>query len=252
VKVLIVDDEKPARDRLRQLLDDFGDNDVVGEASNGEEAIALAAATTPDVVLLDIRMPGVDGIETAHHLNAMETPPAVVFTTAYDEYAIDAFDARAIGYVLKPVRRERLERALDHASRLSGHALNELTANTSLDSTRNHVCARIHDQLRLIPIAEISYFNADQKYVCVHHSKGEDLIDDSLKSLEDEFAEQFVRIHRSALVAVDKIDKLEKSDDGKTRVVLRDGSQEDDNSPIDELVISRRHLATVRRRLKGG
>jgi two-component system response regulator AlgR len=252
VKVLIVDDEKPARDRLRQLLDDFGDNDVVGEASNGEEAIALAAATTPDVVLLDIRMPGVDGIETAHHLNAMETPPAVVFTTAYDEYAIDAFDARAIGYVLKPVRRERLERALDHASRLSGHALNELTANTSLDSTRNHVCARIHDQLRLIPIAEISYFNADQKYVCVHHLKGEDLIDDSLKSLEDEFAEQFVRIHRSALVAVDKIDKLEKSDDGKTRVVLRDGSQEDDNSPIDELVISRRHLATVRRRLKGG
>jgi two-component system response regulator AlgR len=252
VKILIVDDEKPARDRLRQLLDDFGDHDVVGEASNGAEAIALAASTIPDVVLLDIRMPGVDGIETAHHLNAMENPPAVVFTTAYDEYAIDAFDARAIGYVLKPVRRERLERALEHASRLSGHALSELTANSSLKSTRNHVCARIHDELRLIPVADISYFNADQKYVCVHHSDGEDLIDDSLKSLEDEFAEQFVRIHRSALVAVDKIEKLEKTSDGKTHVVLRDSSQEDDNSPNDELVISRRHLATVRRRLKGG
>ncbi len=252
MKILIVDDEKPARDRLRQLLDDFGDHDIVGEASNGEEAIALAASTIPDVVLLDIRMPGVDGIETAHHLNAMETPPAVVFTTAYDEYAIDAFDARAIGYVLKPVRRERLERALEHASRLSGHALSELTANSSLKSTRNHVCARIHDELRLIPVADISYFNADQKYVCVHHSDGEDLIDDSLKSLEDEFAEQFVRIHRSALVAVDKIEKLEKTSDGKTHVVLRDSSQEDDNSPNDELVISRRHLATVRRRLKGG
>jgi len=252
VKILIVDDEKPARDRLRQLLDDFGNHDVVGEASNGEEAIALAASTIPDVVLLDIRMPGVDGIETAHHLNAMENPPAVVFTTAYDEYAIDAFDARAIGYVLKPVRRERLERALEHASRLSGHALSELTANSSLESTRNHVCARVHDELRLIPVADISYFNADQKYVCVHHSDGEDLIDDSLKSLEDEFAEQFVRIHRSALVAVDKIEKLEKTSDGKTHVVLRDSSQEDDNSPNDELVISRRHLATVRRRLKGG
>ena len=252
MKILIVDDEKPARDRLRQLLDDFGDHDIVGEASNGEEAIALAASTIPDVVLLDIRMPGVDGIETAHHLNAMENPPAVVFTTAYDEYAIDAFDARAIGYVLKPVRRERLERALEHASRLSGHALSELTANSSLKSTRNHVCARIHDELRLIPVADISYFNADQKYVCVHHSDGEDLIDDSLKSLEDEFAEQFVRIHRSALVAVDKIEKLEKTSDGKTHVVLRDSSQEDDNSPNDELVISRRHLATVRRRLKGG
>ena len=252
MKILIVDDEKPARDRLRQLLDDFGDHDIVGEASNGEEAIALATSTIPDVVLLDIRMPGVDGIETAHHLNAMENPPAVVFTTAYDEYAIDAFDARAIGYVLKPVRRERLERALEHASRLSGHALSELTANSSLKSTRNHVCARIHDELRLIPVADISYFNADQKYVCVHHSDGEDLIDDSLKSLENEFVEQFVRIHRSALVAVDKIEKLEKTSDGKTHVVLRDSSQEDDNSPNDELVISRRHLATVRRRLKGG
>jgi len=252
VKILIVDDEKPARDRLRQLLDDFGDHDIVGEASNGEEAIALATSTIPDVVLLDIRMPGVDGIETAHHLNAMENPPAVVFTTAYDEYAIDAFDARAIGYVLKPVRRERLERALEHASRLSGHALSELTANSSLKSTRNHVCARIHDELRLIPVADISYFNADQKYVCVHHSDGEDLIDDSLKSLENEFVEQFVRIHRSALVAVDKIEKLEKTSDGKTHVVLRDSSQEDDNSPNDELAISRRHLATVRRRLKGG
>jgi two-component system response regulator AlgR len=252
VKILIVDDEKPARDRLRQLLDDFGSHAVVGEASNGEEAIALAAATAPDVVLLDIRMPGVDGIETAHHLNAMESPPAVVFTTAYDEYAIDAFDARAIGYVLKPVRRERLERALEHASQLSGQVLNDLTTNTGLESARNHVCARIHDELRLIPIAEVSYFNADQKYVCVHHANGENLIDDSLKSLEDEFAEQFVRIHRSALVAVDKIEKLEKSGDGKTRVVLRDSSQEEDNSPIDELVVSRRHLATVRRRLKGG
>ncbi len=252
MKILIVDDEKPARDRLRQLLDDFGNHDVVGEASNGEEAIALAASKIPDVVLLDIRMPGVDGIETAHHLNAMESPPAVVFTTAYDEYAIDAFDARAIGYVLKPVRRERLERALEHASRLSGHALSELTANSSLKGTRNHVCARVHDELRLIPVADVSYFNADQKYVCVHHSDGEDLIDDSLKSLEDEFAEQFVRIHRSALVAVDKIEKLEKTSDGKTHVVLRDSSQEDDNSPNDELVISRRHLATVRRRLKGG
>lgn len=252
MKVLIVDDEKPARDRLRQLLDDFGGHDVVGEAANGEEAIALAASTIPDVVLLDIRMPGVDGIETAHHLNAMESPPAVVFTTAYDEYAIDAFDARAIGYVLKPVRRERLERALEHASRLSGSALNELTANSDLESTRNHVCARVHDELRLIPIADVSYFNADQKYVCVHHSDGEDLIDDSLKSLEDEFVGQFVRIHRGALVAVDKIEKLEKTSDGKTHVVLRDSSQEDDNSPNDELVISRRHLATVRRRLKGG
>lgn len=247
MKVLIVDDEKPARDRLRQLVDDFDVHEVVGEAANGEQAIALATSLKPDVVLLDIRMPGIDGIETAHHLNAMEVPPAVVFTTAYDEYAIDAFEARAIGYVLKPVRHERLERALEHAARITGKALNALTAETPLKSRRQHVCARVGDELRLIPIGAISYFNADQKYVCVHHEKGEDLIDDSLKALEDEFADDFVRIHRGALVAIAEIDRLDKSADGKTRVVLR----ETDDDESDELTISRRHLANVRRRLKG-
>ena len=246
MKVLIVDDEQPARERLRQLVDDGGQHVVVAEAANGEEAVAMAALHNPDVVLLDIRMPGVDGIETAHHLNAMETPPAVVFTTAYDEYAMDAFDARAIGYVLKPVRRERLERALEHAARISGQMLKQLTDETSLKSRRQHVCTREHGELRLIPISNIRYFNADQKYVTVHHSDGQSLIDDSLKVLEDEFADQFVRIHRSVLVALDQIDRLEKMTDGKTQIVLRDGHVDD-----DALTISRRHLADVRRRLKG-
>ena len=147
---------------------------------------------------------------------------------------------------------QRLERALEHAQRLSGRTLHELAEESKLETRRNHVCARLHDELRLIPIDEISYFNADLKYVCVHHGNGEDLIDDSLKSLEQEFAERFVRIHRSALVAVDKIDRLEKSADGRTHVVLRNTPRGDDNTPDDELVISRRHLATVRRRLKGG
>ena len=248
MKVLIVDDEKPARDRLRQLIDDFGTYEVVGEASNGAQAIALATTLRPDIVLLDIRMPGVDGIETAHHLNAMDAPPAVVFTTAYDEYAIDAFEARAIGYVLKPVRRKRLERALEHAGRLSGKMLSQLTTASHLKSRRKHVCALVHGELRLIPINDVDYFNADQKYVGVHHAHGLDLIDDSLKSLEKEFADEFVRIHRGALVAVDKIDKLEKTADGKTRAVLRRASADEN----DDLVISRRHLADVRRRLKGG
>ena len=244
MKVMIVDDEKPARERLRQLIDDLEIHNVVGEAANGEEAIAMAMDVLPDVVLLDIRMPGVDGIETAHHMNAMESPPAIVFTTAYDEYAIDAFDARAIGYVLKPVRRERLERALQHASRLTGQTLSDLAGDSGIESRRNHVCARVHGELRLIPIDEISFFNADQKYVSVHHAGGEDLIDDSLNSLEEEFADKFVRIHRAALVAVSHIDKLEKTTDGTSRIVLRDDLNH-------ELVISRRHLANVRRRLKG-
>jgi two-component system response regulator AlgR len=247
MKVLIVDDEKPARDRLRQLLGDLESYDVVGEAANGEEALAVAADTGPDIVLLDIRMPGLDGIEAARHLNKLENPPAVVFTTAYDEYAIEAFEARAIGYVLKPVRRDRLSGALEHAAKLAANTLNDVAGATNMDTRRKHVCARSHGQLKLIPIQEIYYFQADQKYVCVNHAAGKDLIDESLKALEDEFADDFVRIHRGAVVAVDKIEQLAKTGDGKHYVVLRDSGDVDEN----ELTISRRHLADVRKRLKG-
>lgn len=247
MRILIVDDEQPARDRLSQLIRDSGQHEVVAEAGNGKQAIELAEELQPDVVLLDIRMPGVDGIETAHHLNTMESPPAVVFATAYDEYAIDAFDARAIGYVMKPVRRERLERALEQAARISGNALQQLSADQKMQSQRQHVCTREHGQLRLIPITDVRYFNADQKYVTVHHSDGQSLIDDSLKQLEEEFAGRFVRIHRNSLVAVKHIDRLEKTEDGKSIVVLRNSSPDEG----DMLTISRRHLANVRRQLKG-
>jgi len=248
MKVLIVDDEQPARERLRQLIDDIGRYEVVGDAGNGEQAIEMAARLGPDIVLLDIRMPGMDGIETAHHLNSMDPAPAVVFTTAYDEYAIAAFDARAIGYVLKPIRRSRLEAALEHAARLTGHALADLASSEGMASQRQHVCARVKDELRLIPVSDIRFFSADQKYTCVHHANGEDLIEDSLKSLEEEFRAGFVRIHRGALVRVDCIDRIEKDRGGKSRVVLRVGSPDDG----DTLIISRRHVADVRRRLKGG
>lgn len=251
MKILIVDDEKPARDRLRQLLDDFDGHEVVGEAANGEQAIAMTTELSPEIVLLDIRMPGISGIETARHLGAMESPPAVVFTTAYDEYAVEAFDARAIGYVLKPVRRERLQSALEQAARLGSQVLSELAADSELENRRQHVCTRMRGGLYLIPIRDINFFSADQKYVSAHHVNGRGLIDDSLKSLEQEFCDDFVRIHRGALVAVNQIRKLEKLANGKTRIVLRDISHHDHNGPDNELVISRRHLADVRRRLKG-
>ena len=246
MKVLIVDDEKPARDRLHQILADEDQYEVVGEAANGLEALEKASRLSPDVVLLDIRMPGMEGIETAHHLNAMDPAPAVVFTTAYDEYAIDAFEARAIGYVLKPVRRSRLTGALEQATRFAGSTLSEAAAEARLDVRRKHVCAHAHGELKLIPVHEITSFIADQKYVAVDHDNGKDLIDDSLKSLESEFGNRFVRVHRSALIAVDRIDRIEKNSEGKSRIVLRDGSHVDDK----ELIISRRHVAEVKRRLK--
>jgi len=246
MKVLIVDDEPPARNRLRQILADCGDHEVVGEAGNGREALDIAARTKPDVVLLDIRMPGIDGIETAHHLNKAETPPAVVFTTAYDEYAIDAFDASAVGYLLKPVRREKLIQALAQASRLSGDVLDDIGKQAGVATHRKNICARLHDELRLIPVTDIYYFIADQKYVSVVHKDGRDLIEDSLKSLEEEFGNRFVRIHRGAVVAVDAIDTLRRDEDGRTRVMLRSGNSD------DELLVSRRHVANVKRRLRKG
>jgi len=251
VNVLIVDDELPARSRLRQLLEDGGLHRVVGEAGNGREALDLASRLEPDVVLLDVSMPGLNGIETAHHLNAFDKPPCIIFTTAYDDYAIEAFDARAVGYVLKPVRRERLERALQQAARLNRNLLSEIGKSSGMDGGRQHVCARVRGELRLIPVADIDYCHADQKYVRVHHRHGQDLIDDSLKMLEDEFAKVFVRIHRGALVAVSKIETLRKLDDGRLAVTLRGNHGNPPGEAADSLVISRRHLAEVRRRIRG-
>lgn len=248
MNVLIVDDEAPARDRLRQLLEEDGAHEVVGEAGNGKQALELAAELAPDVVLLDIRMPGLSGIETAHHLNALESPPAVIFATAYDEYAIEAFEASAIGYVLKPVRRERLDQALELAGRLSSSVLGDVARKSGIADRRNHVCTRSQGELKLIPVSDVYYFLADQKYVSVFHAHGQDLIDDSLKALEEEFGNSFVRIHRGALVSLAAIESLQKSEDGRTQVVLRGGGTTDDEG----LMVSRRHLTNVKRRLKKG
>ena len=248
MKVLIVDDEAPARDRLRRLLEEDGAHAVVGEAGDGRRALELAQEFSPDVVVLDIRMPGLSGIETAHHLNTFDNPPAVIFATAYDEYAIEAFEASAVGYVLKPVRRERLNQALELAERLSYSVLGTVAKQSGMSARREHVCTRSQGEMKLIPISGVHYFLADQKYVSVFHSNGQDLIDDSLKALETEFADTFVRIHRGALVAVSSIDSLRKTEDGRMQVVLRDGGTDD----VEGLIISRRHQTNVKRRLQKG
>ncbi|MGB5344737.1 MAG: response regulator [Woeseia sp.] len=245
MNILIVDDEMPARQRLRLLVEERADLAVIGEAANGIEALEKVQALQPDVVLLDIRMPGMDGIETARHLDLLDDAPAVIFTTAFDEYAMQAFDARAIGYVLKPVRRERLYKALSQAERLTRGSLQDLRQEASSAEQRRHVCARVRNELKLIHVDDIAYFQADQKYVRVCHAAGDNLIDDSLKLLEQEFGDRFVRIHRSALVSIAHIEALERTPDGETQIRLR----HDDGAV--SLAISRRHLADVRRRLKG-
>ena len=220
LKVLIVDDEPPARARLRSLLAEIGEVEIVGEPTNGEEGLRAAVDLSPDVVLLDVRMPGMDGIEAARHLNALEEPPAVIFTTAYDEYAINAFEAQAVGYLLKPIRQEKLAAALSQAGRLTRPQLLKIAA-ASPSERRTHIAARHREGLRLIPVEEVQFFFAEQKYTTVRHLKGEDLIEDSLRALEEELGSAFVRIHRNALVSVRFLERIERNADGQYFVRLR-------------------------------
>lgn len=242
--VLIVDDEAPARERLERLLGELPDFTVAGACATGADALKLAAELEPHIVLLDIRMPGMSGLETARHLAALERPPAVVFATAYDEYALQAFEARAVGYLLKPVRLERLEEALRHAARLAAPEARALaTAAEPKPAPRQHVAARLRDEIRLIPVKDIRFFRADQKYVTVRHAQGEDLIDEPLWQLAEEFEREFVRAHRSLLVAIAHIEALERTADGGFALKIRgDG---------ELLPVSRRQVADLRKRLEG-
>src|SRR5262245_23654762 len=243
MKLLIVDDEPPARDRLRRLLAEIEDCEVVAEAGNGEEALARVGEMRPDVVLLDVRMPGLSGIQVARHIDSLDDPPSVIFTTAYDQYAVEAFETEAVGYLLKPVRKEKLAHALRHAARISPSRLVRVAQSARLEHRREQICARLGEQLRLIPLADIYFFLADQKYVTVRHKGGENLIDESLKTLADEFAPDFVRIHRNALVAEKQISAVERTDAGQYVVRVKDQP--------DVLEVSRRHAAELLRRIRG-
>jgi len=237
VQVLIVDDEALARDRLVRMVSDFDDHAVVGEAANGVQAVELANRDRPDLVLLDIRMPGMDGLEAARHLLDLEEPPAVVFCTAYEEHAIEAFDVQAVGYLLKPVRKDDLARVLASVHRLNKAQLAGLDDDGV--QRRTHISARTRRGIELVPVHEICYFQADQKYVTVRHAGGELIIDETLRELEEEFGEAFLRVHRNALVATRAIEGLERNEDGSHQVRLKG---------IAELLeISRRHVSGVRK-----
>lgn len=202
LRILIVDDEAPARSRLRDLLGDIVDTcptRVVGLAANGVEALRLLDETPVDVVLSDIRMPVMDGVELARHLRRLESPPAVVFTTAYDQYALQAFELAAADYLLKPVRVERLAEALGKARRLIAPSDAALAALAPC--ARRHFSVSERGRILLVPVEDVVYLKAEQKYVTARTSEREYLLDESLVQLEQEFGERFIRIHRNSLVA---------------------------------------------------
>lgn len=236
MKVLIADDEPRARDRLSRLVTELRDYQLLEEqAANGQQTLELCARLQPDILLLDIQMPLLDGLEVAAALNQQPAPPAIIFCTAHDEFALPAFAVNALGYLVKPVRKEALQQALERASRMQGKTAGHEAEDQP--AGRTHISARTHKGIECIALEDILYFQAEDKYVIIHHLNGETLIDESLKALEGEFPELLLRIHRSTLVNQAYIERLERTN-GQQVLYLK-------NRP-DPLAVSRRHVSRVR------
>lgn len=242
MKILIVDDEVLARERLHDLVVELYPEAATIEAANGMETIDKITEYSPDIILLDIRMPGMDGLEVANHILHLEEKPAIVFTTAYQGHALSAFDANAVDYLLKPIRKERLKTAIERAAVVSQTKLASLNEAEDISSARSHLSALVQGNIQLIPIENIYYLKAEQKYVTAAWPGGEILVDESLVSLEAEFSNYFIRIHRNALVAINHIDSLTKTTEGQHAVKLSD-------MPV-ELAVSRRHLQDIKKAFK--
>jgi two-component system, LytTR family, response regulator AlgR len=252
LKILLVDDEPLARTRLRELLGDIAvqfASEVVGEAGNGLAALDFLRDHPVDVVLADIRMPGMDGIELAGHLGAFEQPPAVIFTTAYDNYAVQAFDLNAVDYLLKPVRTQRLLTALQ---KVAAAAHTDAAVLASIGQAvrgggRTHLSCHERGRLLLVPVAEVLYFKADLKYVTARTVEREYLLDEALTHLESEYADRFMRLHRAVLVAKAALAGFEKAagDDADAYgwALLR--------GIPDKLPVSRRQWAPAKAALTG-
>ena len=211
-RILIADDEAPARQRLRDLLDDCRETfplAIVDEARTGREALGVLEREKVDVVLLDIRMPEMDGLEAARHMAGMPQPPAIIFTTAFDAYAIKAFEVNAIDYLLKPIRRERLLAALGKVR--GAPAISRQALDAAANQPRRHLSIHERGKIHLVPVTEILYLRAELKYVTVRTAQREFLVEESLQHLEDEFEPAFVRVHRNCLVAREAIAGFERN-----------------------------------------
>jgi two-component system response regulator AlgR len=239
MKCLVVDDELLARERLKRQLQELEGCEVCGEAVSGEDAVRKAESLRPEVVLLDIRMPGMDGMEAARRIYSLPRPPAVIFTTAYGDHALEAFEAQAIDYLLKPINPERLRQALERSARFGR---GEPAPRDPTSQPRTQLSIRTRGGVEMLPVDEVLYFQADNKYVTVRTCNRRLLLEESLKSLAEEFATEFLRVHRNALVAVHAVRGLERDAHGQHRVIF---------SAVEErLEVSRRLLPELRRRLK--
>jgi two-component system, LytTR family, response regulator AlgR len=233
MRLIIVDDELPARNRLRRLLQAQDRCEVVGEAGNSRQALELIERHRPHALLLDISMPGLDGLGLARVLRRQDPAPAVIFCTAWPDRALDAFNCDAVDYLLKPVRSDRLAAALEKARRASGAADEEQDAR--------FLCSTVGGRRELIGIETIACLLAEDKYTTVFHDGGKAVVNESLVDLEQEYPRLFQRVHRNALVAMVRVRGLERVD-GSYRVILG-------NCEFRPLV-SRRQLPEIRKLIR--
>lgn len=239
ISVFIVDDESLARERLKRLIERNCNYQVCGEAENGEQALVRIEELKPDIALLDIRMPGIDGLEVASALAKKPHPPAMIFCTAYDEYAIDAFKKQAMGYLLKPVRGEELESALAQAKHVNQLQLKSIKEQDSNEEA--HFVAHSWQGQELLPFDSIYFFRSEQKYLTVVHANGETLSDQTLKELEQAHPDKLLRAHRNTLVNAKHISAMHKSSDSHYYIHIR-------NTDF-RILVSRRHVSELKQRI---
>lgn len=240
ITVYIVDDESLARERLKRLIQTNTQYQVCGEAENGEQALQEIPLVQPDIVLLDIRMPGVDGLTVAEGLSELQASPAIIFCTAYDEYAIKAFNYHAVGYLLKPVHKDDFFKALVQAKQLSQLQLKQLSVYET-DQTPMFLANSWKGHER-ISFADIYFIRAEQKYLTVVHREGETLTDQTLKELEEEYAAELIRVHRNTLVNRANVSALIKDSEGHHQLKFK--------SCEHTVLISRRHVSDIKAQLK--
>lgn len=238
--VVVVDDEALARDRLTSLIGELPGYRLLASCADADSAMRALRDNVPDVVLLDIAMPGMNGLDLARFVGSLETPPAIIFCTAYDEHALPAFELGAAGYLLKPVREGHLLDALEKARKISRLQLKEVRSNEHDEEGEAQRSFRIesHRGVELIPVASVTHLVADQKYVTLHHEGGEALMETSLKALEADYGEDFLRVHRNTLVNRQRIQGFRRNTEGEAYARIR-------GTPVEPR-ISRRHLREVK------
>jgi two-component system response regulator AlgR len=257
-KILIVDDEAPARQRLASLLSDIQvncPNILVGEAANAMQAMEQIGNLQPDILLLDVQMPGMNGIELAQHLaqhQANVATPSIIFVTAYDEFAVKAFEVHALDYLMKPVRASRLVDAITRASEKikDRHSLPPTLAADAAYPRRKHFSVLERGRILLVPVSEVLFLKAEQKYVTLHTSQREYLVEESLTSIEMELGDVLVRVHRNALVARAAINGVERA----VQAIDAEGSTEKASESwqvivagcVERLPVSRRQWPVIK------